>query len=126
MPVTVLLADDATVVRNAIRTLLAIWPEIDLVGEAADFPQAIEMMNDLKPQVIVMELQIARRADPSEVRDRLSKAKVLAISLSNDVESKELADSYGAVVLLDKMNLYEELVPTIVKVAFPTDLASTV
>ena len=127
MPVTVLLADDAEIVRKAIRQLLTDSPEIiELVGEAADFPQTIQMTNDLKPHVIVMDLHIARVAEPSEVKDRLSKSKVLAVSFSNDGESKKLAERYGAVLLLDKTKLYDELVPAIVKTAFPTDSTVTV
>jgi hypothetical protein len=39
------------------------------------------------------------------------------ISVSNDDEAKDLAASYGALMLLDKMRLYDELVPAILKIA---------
>lgn len=39
------------------------------------------------------------------------------MSVANDDEAKALADSYGARVLLDKMKLYPELIPTILKFA---------
>ncbi len=126
MPVKVLLADDAEIVRKAIRKLLADSPElVVLVGEAVNFPQTIQMTNDLKPQVIVLDLHIARHFESSEVKSYLSKTKMLAISLSNDDEARALAKSYGALLLLDKMNLFDELVPAIIKTAFPAEFAAT-
>ena len=44
-------------------------------------------------------------------------AKVLGISFANDDEAKSLAQSMGAVELLDKMNLGTELVPAILRLA---------
>jgi hypothetical protein len=41
----------------------------------------------------------------------------LAISFWKDEESKELAESLGAVILLDKMNLATTLIPTIVQLS---------
>ncbi len=38
---------------------------------------------------------------------------ILAVSFSNDAEATDLAKSYGAKLLLDKMKLYNELVPAI-------------
>jgi chemotaxis response regulator CheB len=51
MPIKVLLADDSNIVRRAIRRVLAVRPEIQLIGEATDFAQTIQMTNDLKPEV---------------------------------------------------------------------------
>lgn len=125
MPVKVLLADDAKIVRAAIRDLLTDSPDIvELVGEAADFPQTIKMANDLKPQVIVMDLHIARANKPDVVKDCFSGSTLLAISIANDEEANGLAKSYGAVQLLDKMKLCDELVPAIVRAAFPLDQAA--
>jgi hypothetical protein len=39
----------------------------------------------------------------------------VAVSFSNDTDSKALAESYGAVTLLDKMKLYNEMVPAILR-----------
>jgi DNA-binding NarL/FixJ family response regulator len=116
MPITVLLADDSHMMRQAIRNLLACQSEIELVGEAANFPQAIQMANDLKPQVVVMDLHM-REAKHLDVKSHLNGAsRLLAMSISNDEEAKDLAKSFGAVTLLDKMELYNELIPSIMRV----------
>ena len=49
MPIKVLLVSDKDAGRQAIRRLLQTQPEIEIVGEATDFPQATQMSNDLKP-----------------------------------------------------------------------------
>jgi DNA-binding NarL/FixJ family response regulator len=124
MPIKVLLADDSDVVRRAIRWLLEQNPEIELVGEAADFSQTVQMANGLKPQVVVMDLHIKddELFTSIDARSHLiaCASQIVAISFSNDEGSKELAESLGAVTLLDKMNLSEDLIPTIEKFARPS------
>jgi chemotaxis response regulator CheB len=56
MQIKVLLAEDSELVRRAIRRLLEQDPEIELVGEAANFAETIRMLSDLGPQVIVISL----------------------------------------------------------------------
>ena len=51
MPIKVLLADDSDVMRRAIG-LLEQHSDIELLGEANNFTQTVEMTKDLKPQII--------------------------------------------------------------------------
>jgi hypothetical protein len=55
----------------------------------------------------------AKSAGPGTVRVRLGGLCVLAMSFANDEETKHLARSYGALRLLDKMELGSTLVPAI-------------
>jgi chemotaxis response regulator CheB len=115
--IRVLLADDSDVVRRAISRLLEQDPEIELVGEAVDFTQTIQMTNELKPQVVVMDLHMKDDAEltPNDIKARLhhTPSRILAISIWNDEESKALAESIGAITLLDKMDLVTDLIPMI-------------
>jgi two-component system response regulator DevR len=118
IPIKILLADDSKVVRRGIRQLLSAQTEIAIVGEAASFAQTIQMASDLRPQVIVMDLHMPDdiAITPEEVKSRLSNDfRVLAISVWNDEDTKELAENLGAAVLLDKMDLASTLVPTIMQ-----------
>lgn len=54
--ITVLVADDHTVVRQGFRSLLEHEKGIDVVGEADNGRQAVEMAKVLKPSVVVMDL----------------------------------------------------------------------
>jgi two-component system, NarL family, nitrate/nitrite response regulator NarL len=121
-PIKVLVADDSDIVRRAIRQLLQQHPEIELVGEAANFSETIRMAADLKPQVVVMDLHMDDgKFTPVEVMSHLNAftSRIVAISIWNDEKAKELAESLGAVAFLDKMDLSDNLIPTIQKFAVP-------
>lgn len=111
----VLIADDSDVMRQAIRNILEEETSIKVVGEAGSFGQAMQMINDLKPDVLLLYLHMAEKRDftPESVKSQLSTVCTLAVSFSNDDDSKALAESYGARTLLDKMNLYTEMLPTL-------------
>jgi hypothetical protein len=57
------------------------------------------------------------RIAPSEVKSPLNGAKVLAITLGADDGAEELLDSVGAVKVLDKMDLADQLIPAILELA---------
>ncbi len=54
--IRVLLADDHSLVRKGFRRMLEDDPALEVVGEAANGPQAVEAAERLQPQVIVMDL----------------------------------------------------------------------
>jgi two-component system response regulator DctR len=115
MLITVLLADDSPLIRKAIRNFLRDDPEIRVVAEASNFRQTIRFVKDFSPHVIVLDVYMGRGSAPAppEVRSSLAESKVLAISFSNDDDTKALAYSFGAIECLDKSKLAEELVPAI-------------
>ena len=121
MPITVLLAGDKELERQAIRRILETHAEIELVGEATNFPQATQMSNDLKPQVIIADLHMPdeARVSPIEVRSLLNAgaSRLVVISIWEDEEANVLADKFGAYTLLDKSDLGITLVPAILEKA---------
>jgi DNA-binding NarL/FixJ family response regulator len=56
--ITVLLADDHSLVRKGFRRLLEDEPGIQVVGEANDGSEAIRLAQEVKPQVIVMDMSM--------------------------------------------------------------------
>jgi two-component system chemotaxis response regulator CheB len=120
MPVTVLLADDSDAMLKAMRKFLEEDLRIEVVGEASTFAETMQMIADCKPDVLLLDLHIpeARGFTPAFVRSQLVSVDcTLAVSFSNDSAAKALAESYGAVSLLDKMNLYSEMIPAILRCA---------
>ena len=113
MCVRVLLADDAEVVRNAIHILLSLSKDISLVGETATFSEAVQMANELKPNVVVLDLRMVRDSN----QQLPTGTKILAVSFANDDEAKALAESIGAAKFLDKIKLSAELIPAILELA---------
>jgi two-component system nitrate/nitrite response regulator NarL len=116
--IKILIADDSEIVRRGIRQLLSAQPEIAIVGEANSFAQAIQMASDLEPHVVVLDLHMPdeNSIPPQEIKLRLNHgSQVLVISVWNDEDSRKLAESIGAAVFLDKMDLASTLIRTIMQ-----------
>ncbi|MFF3666094.1 response regulator [Microtetraspora malaysiensis] len=56
--IRVLLADDQPLIRMGLRALLGSEPDIEVVGEAADGGEAVEMAADLLPDVVMMDVRM--------------------------------------------------------------------
>jgi DNA-binding NarL/FixJ family response regulator len=118
--IKLLLADDSSVVRRGICQLLASESHIEVVGQATNFAETIQLANELRPRVVVMDLHMSDETQitPQHVRSNLTPvSRLLAMSLWNDDETTSLARSFGAAALLDKSNLATMLIPTIVRLA---------
>jgi chemotaxis response regulator CheB len=89
MPITVLVAEDSAIMRRAIRSLLAQEPKVELIGEAGNVAQVIEMTNALRPQVVVLDLYMPAKVGmtPSDIKSALIAPLVVAISFANDNEA---------------------------------------
>ena len=58
MTITVLLADDQPLIREGLRTILDAQPDIEVVGEAGDGSEAIEQARALRPDVVLMDIEM--------------------------------------------------------------------
>lgn len=56
--IRVLLADDQALFREALRTLISLQPDLEVVGEAANGKEALSMAATLRPHVVLMDLQM--------------------------------------------------------------------
>jgi two-component system, NarL family, response regulator LiaR len=54
--IRVLIADDHPIIRDSLRTLIVTEPDLELVGEAVNGQEAVEKTDQLKPDVILMDL----------------------------------------------------------------------
>jgi DNA-binding NarL/FixJ family response regulator len=116
MKIKLLLADDSDVMRAAIVSILREEPNIEIVGEASSFAETMQMICDFKPDVLLLDLHVPEKRGfaPDFVKSQFTSVDhILAISLANDDEAKILTESYGVAALLDKMNLYNEMLPAI-------------
>lgn len=58
MTIRVLLADDHPVVRSGLAGMLALEPDLEVVGEAADGAQAVALVAELVPDIVLMDLRM--------------------------------------------------------------------
>ena len=58
MTINVVLADDHTIVRDGLRALLEANPEIKVVGDAANGRQVVDLVNELQPDIVIMDISM--------------------------------------------------------------------
>src|SRR5512141_541829 len=86
--IRVLIVDDHVVVREGLRTILSMEPDIELVGEAKDGFEAVTKAHKLSPDVILMDLIMPGKTGIEairEIRANDPKARILVLtSFSED------------------------------------------
>jgi DNA-binding NarL/FixJ family response regulator len=66
-PIRLLVADDHPVVRDGLRAMLATQPDMELVGEAATGTEAVAHARALRPDVVLMDLQMPDLDGPAAI-----------------------------------------------------------
>ncbi|HSM92383.1 MAG TPA: response regulator transcription factor [Anaeromyxobacteraceae bacterium] len=87
--IRVLLADDHAILREGVRALLAPHADVEVVGEASDGKQAIEQVEKLDPDVVVMDITMPGLGGIEatiELKKLGKRAKVLVLSQYEDRE----------------------------------------
>ena len=120
MSIKVLLVDDHPVFMAGIRAVLEAKQGISIEGEAKDGNQAVKLVNDIKPDVVVMDITMPNLNGIEATKEILNlnlKTKVLALSIHSGKRFVKNMLSAGAVGYLLKESAPEELVRAIHKVA---------
>lgn len=93
--IRVMIADDHTIFRDGLKTLLAEDPEFQVVGEAGDGDEAIRLVPRFKPDVLLLDLQMPGRSG-MDVLQALSEGgiPVRTILLSGVVEGDEISRAF--------------------------------
>jgi len=86
-PIKVLLADDHFLVREGLRSSLAEYPDVQVVGEARNGMEALEKARSLAPDVILMDINMPEMNGleaTAALRNSESRARVLALTVHNN------------------------------------------
>jgi DNA-binding NarL/FixJ family response regulator len=119
-PVRVVVVDDQTNVRRAIRTWLGTRPDIEVVGEAATGESALRIVPRLRPHVVLMDLVMPGQGGVETIRrmtERGLDTRVLVLtSFAGDVDTAPALRA-GAKACVAKDAEADELVRAIRHVA---------
>jgi DNA-binding NarL/FixJ family response regulator len=95
----VLIVDDHTILREGVRALLAGEPEIVVVGEAADGQEAVDKVDKLLPDIVLMDMVMPRMNGleaTARIKQRHDDVKVLILSMYDDDEYVQQVIQAGA------------------------------
>ena len=110
--ITVLLADDHTIVREGFRKMLELEKDIEVVGEAEDGRQAVALAKKLRPAVVLMDIAMPLLNGLEATRQVLKllpETKVLMLSAHSDDAYVQSATESGAVGFLLKQTSAHEV-----------------
>lgn len=131
-PVRVLLCEDHTMFRQMVAGRIGLLPGLEVVGEATDGLEALDLARALAPDVIVMDLEVPVMSG-HEALERLKaaapEARVLILSGHEEVSDVLGAVNGGALGYVVKSSDVDELCDAIIKVSrgiphFSTEVAS--
>jgi len=112
----VIICDDQAIVRDGLAMLLKLEPDIDIVGSAEDGAEAVEMVADKKPDLILMDLKMPIMNGVEATRQIVTKypgVKVLVLTTYADDEWVFDAIQAGASGYLLKDMPREELIKAV-------------
>ncbi len=110
-PATVLIADDEAIVRQGLRMILNSADDITVVGEAANGRDAVSLVHDLHPDVVLMDIRMPE-LDGIEATRRIAdrNTRVLILTTFDLDENLYLATKAGAIGFLLKTSSPDDLV----------------
>jgi DNA-binding NarL/FixJ family response regulator len=116
--IKVVLADDTDEIRHLLRLALSTDERFAVVGEASDGAQAVELVADVRPDAIVIDLAMpvmdGLQAIP-EIKRRSEKTKIVVFSAFEADQMSGEAMSRGADAYIEKGASYTVLMSTILE-----------
>jgi len=103
-------------VRRGVRALLNNVDGITVVGEAADGREAVAMAEQLKPDIVIMDVSMPRQNGfeaAIQIQSKLQSTRILFLSMHDSASLAHRALRIGAHGYVLKRRIMEELVPAI-------------
>jgi NarL family two-component system response regulator LiaR len=118
--IRLLVVDDQTVVREGLAAILANYPEIEVIGQAADGNQALEIVKQAKPNVVLLDMVMPGLdglATIPKIREIAPGARILVVTGFAESDRVYQAIKAGALGYILKDATREQLVQAIRDVA---------
>lgn len=111
-PARVLLVDDHAMVREGLRRVLEHYDDLTVVGEAADGWEALEAMRSVRPDVVVMDVNMPHLdgiAATTRIKQEMPNMAVIGLSVVNTESMQEAMRAAGAAAFVSKECAASEL-----------------
>ena len=118
--ICVLLVDDQTVVRHALRVRFHLEPDLQVVGEASTGSEALTLAQTLTPDVVLMDIEMPGMDGieaTAALRRVVPQSAVVILSIQDDAHTRGRAQAAGAVAFVEKRGATDSLLAVIRQVA---------
>ena len=119
-PIRILLADDHSLMRVGLSSLIASESDMTVVGEAENGAEAVIKSRELKPDVVIMDLSMPKMSGAEAtrvIRSELPNTRILILTTFGTSADLAIAVSNGADSILLKDTTTDDLIETIRNVA---------
>lgn len=96
--IRVLLADDHPLMTEGLRLTIDGWEEFDVVGVASDGAEAVELCRKLKPDIVILDMQMPKLSGPEvivNVKSEMPEMRFVALTTFDDEETVRQAMEAG-------------------------------
>jgi DNA-binding NarL/FixJ family response regulator len=114
--IRLLLVDDYPAVRRCLRTRLSLEPDLEIVGEAGSGAEAVSLVETLRPDVVVMDVEMPGTdgiSTTSALRVAAPTTAVVILTLRDDAATRGRAREAGAAAFVAKHQTEEPLLAAI-------------
>jgi len=114
--IKIALAEDHTILREGLKSLLSSNPQFDIIGEAADGREAVRCVEKLGPDLILMDLSMPRMSGMEairEIKNRFPQTRIIALTVHKTDEYLHTTLQAGADGYVLKDATHDELVMAI-------------
>jgi DNA-binding NarL/FixJ family response regulator len=120
--VQVLLVDDHEMIRQGLRAVLESYDDVTIVGEAVNGEEAVTAVEKLRPQVVVMDINMPKMNGieaTGRIKQRYPETVVIGLSVNTAEDNQEAMRRAGAGRLMNKEAAVEQLYDAIQEACNP-------